>query len=297
MQDLENYYNSISDYLKKKFGGKVIKLSIDGGFTCPNRDGTAGYGGCAFCSSEGSGEFSSDIDGQIELLSRKWPNAAGYIAYFQNHTNTYAPVPELREKFYGALENPKICGLAVSTRPDCISDEVADLLGEINEKHFLWVELGLQTIHPRTREAMNLCSGLSDFEEALRRLNERNIKTVVHVILGLPGESRNDMIETVSYLSDKKIFGIKLHLLNVVKGSPLYEQMPDYIPFGSMDDYISLVADIIGIIPPEVTIHRLTGDAKRSILVSPWWSYKKRTILNGIHAELKRRNIKQGGSI
>lgn len=291
-QDGQRYY-SLSTYLKQQFGNKTIKLSIDGGFTCPNRDGSKGTGGCIFCSSNGSGEFASNIEEQIQLLSDKWPNA-GYLAYFQNHTNTYAPVEELREKYYKVLGNPKIKGLVIGTRPDCLGDDVLDLLEEINESHFLWVELGLQSIHEKTAKFINRCYDLSVFDDAMEKLRARGIKVVVHLILGLPGETKEEMLQSVDYVAHKDIFGIKLHLLNVVKGSPLAEEYSDYLPFESIEEYTKLVVKALEIIPPNVTIHRLTGDAPRKILISPPWSYKKRTILNGINEELRKSKTYQG---
>lgn len=285
--------NTISSYLKKEFGQKTVKLSIDGGFTCPNRDGSKSYGGCLFCSEGGGGDFASTIEDQIQLLSEKWPKAK-YLAYFQNHTNTYAPVEELRSKYQKALNHPLISGIAIATRPDCIDEEVLDLLSEINTNHFLWVELGLQTMHQRTADLINRCYGLSVYDYAIKALNSRGIKTVVHLILGLPGESREDMIQSVKYACNSGAWGIKLHLLNVVKGSRMEIEYHDYNSFGSIEEYVHLVCDLIEIIPSDIVIHRLTGDAPRKILITPEWSYRKRTILNGISAELKRRGSWQG---
>ena len=287
-------YNSISNYLKDHFGKKTIKLSIDGGFTCPNRDGSKGFGGCVFCSDSGSGEFSSDIDDQIALYERKWPDAR-YIAYFQNHTNTYGPEEGLREKYYAVLKDPRISGLAIGTRPDCLGDDVLDLLSEINRDHFLWVELGLQTIHETTAKNINRCYDLSEFDRAFRELQKRNIRTVVHLILGLPGETREMMMDSVRYVANLPgLFGIKLHLMNLVKGSALACTMPDYVSFPDIDSYVELVTDCLEIIPPSVTIHRLTGDARRDILISPVWSFNKRTILNRINDRLNLLDTWQG---
>lgn len=287
-------FNSISDYLKEQFGKKTIKLAIDGGFTCPNRDGTKGSGGCTFCSDTGSGEFSSDIDDQIRLLSDKWPDAA-YLAYFQNHTNTYAPVSELREKYYSILKDPRIKGLVIGTRPDCLGDDVLDLLSEINSTHFMWVELGLQTIHEETAERINRCYGLSEFDEAMEKLRARGIRAVVHLILGLPGESREMMLESVKYVASKPgLFGMKLHLMNLVKGSVLASTDPEYVSFPDIQTYVELVVDCLEQIPPTVTIHRLTGDAPREILISPVWSFNKRTILNSINERLNLLDTWQG---
>ena len=287
-------FNSISDYLKEEFSKKTIKLAIDGGFTCPNRDGSKGFGGCTFCSDTGSGEFSSDIDDQIRLLSDKWPDAA-YLAYFQNHTNTYAPVEELREKYYSILKDPRIKGLVIGTRPDCLGDEVLDLLSEINSTHFMWVELGLQTIHEKTAEKINRCYGLDEFNEAMYKLRSRGIRAVVHLILGLPGESREMMLESVKYVASKPgLFGMKLHLMNLVKGSVLAATDPGYVSFPDIQTYVELVVNCLELIPPSVTIHRLTGDAPREILISPVWSFNKRTILNSINDRLNLLDTWQG---
>lgn len=290
------YFNSIGSYLKEHFGCKIVKLSLDGGFTCPNRDGTKGTGGCIFCSSDGSGEFASDIPNQIKLLSNKWPSAK-YIAYFQSHTNTYAPISVLREKFYEALSYPDVIGLAIATRPDCLSPEVLTLLDELNQKTFLWVELGLQTIHEETATLINRCYPLSTYDEAMDNLSSLGIKTVVHLILGLPGEDRAQMLDSISYvcgMKNKHPFGIKLHMLNVIKGSRMEKEFGDYIPFSGIPEYVNLVVDALEIIPPQITIHRITADAPRPILISPEWSYKKRTILNAVQHELKQRDSYQG---
>lgn len=300
-------YNSISDFLKKEFGHKTVKLSIDAGFTCPNRDGTAGYGGCAFCSEGGSGElashaaatstdYSASITEQISRLSEKWPDAV-YLAYFQSFTNTYAPVEVLRERYYAALNDPRISGIAIATRPDCLGDDVLGLLEEINRDHFMWVELGLQSTHAETLKAMNTCYTPEAYEKAADALISRGIRVVTHLILGLPGETEEMMLESVRRVCSRPVFGIKLHLMNIVKTSPLYRAMPDYIPFASIEEYVDLAVRCLEIIPPEVTIHRLTGDVPRKILVSPEWSYKKRTILNMINSELKTRGTRQGAAL
>ena len=314
--------NMISPWFKRHYAelgldnpAKIVKLSLDGGFTCPNRDGSKGIGGCLFCSESGSGDMASAatdirqaLDSQIRLLSDKWPSDkyhVKYLAYFQSHTNTYAPVEELRAKFEAALEAPDVVGIAIATRPDCIPDDVLDLLSELNEKTFLWVELGLQTIHDSTAKAMNLCHGRADYDDAVRRLTARGIRVVTHLILGLPGESREMMLDSVRYAcrdigtgrsSDgtHRIFGLKLHMLNVVRGSGMAATMPDYVPFDSMEEYINLLISALEIVPPEITLHRISGDAPRATLIAPAWSYKKRTILNNIHKEMRRRETWQG---
>lgn len=285
--------HTVSLDLKERFGRKVVKLSLDGGFTCPNRDGTAGTGGCLFCSDEGGSDFASDIESQIALLSDKWPDSA-YIAYFQNHTNTYAPVDVLREKYQQALALPEIRGLAIATRPDCLPPDVLDLLSELNRDHFLWVELGLQTIHEDTALLINRGYPLPVFDEAMRELSSRNILTVVHVILGLPGETKEQMLESVRYVADSGAWGIKLHLLNVVKNSRMAAEMPDYVPFQTIDEYVDLVCDCLEILPPEMVVHRMTADVPQRTLIAPEWSYRKRTVLNRIYAELVRRDSWQG---
>lgn len=287
------YFNSIGSYLKKEFGCKVIKLSLDAGFTCPNRDGTKGTGGCIFCSSDGSGDFASDIPGQIQLLSKKWPSGK-YIAYFQSHTNTYAPLEVLREKFYEALNYPDVIGIAIATRPDCLSEEVLKLLAELNKKTFLWVELGLQTIHEKTALLINRCYPLSTFDKAMDNLSSLQIKTVVHLILGLPGESQENMFDSVRYVCNKDIFGVKLHLMNVLKDTKLAKLYPEHIHIPEKEEYINLVVDALEIIPQHITIHRVTADAPRHLLIAPSWGYEKRSILNGINKEFRRRGSYQG---
>ena len=300
-------YNSIGDHLKSEFGRKTVKLSIDAGFTCPNRDGTAGYGGCAFCSEGGSGElasrasssdsdYSASISEQIDRLSEKWPDAC-YLAYFQSFTNTYAPVEVLRSRYYAALDDPRISGIAIATRPDCLGDDVLALLEEINRDHYMWVELGLQSTHNETLKAMNTCYTYEDYEKAAGALISRGIRVVTHLILGLPGETQDMMLESVRKVCSLPVFGMKLHLMNIVKTSPLYKAMPDYVPFDSIEEYADLVVRCLEIIPPEVTIHRITGDVPRKILVSPEWSYRKRTILNMINSELKTRGTCQGAAL
>lgn len=287
--------NMIGAWLKNRFGQKVVKLSLDGGFTCPNRDGSKGVGGCIFCSPDGSGELSTDIPGQIQLLSEKWPNVHRYLAYFQSHTSTYAPV-EMLEKLYTEalsypLNNGEIVGLVIATRPDCLGDDVIALLKKLQQTSFLWVELGLQTIYG---DNVNRCYPLSTYDEAITKLQEAGIPYVTHLILGLPGETSEQMKESVAYVCSQPLFGLKLHLMNVVKGAAMNHLYPNYQPFSFPEEYVSLVCDLLEIIPPQVTIHRLTGDVPRKLLVSPPWSYKKRTILNGINHEMARRNSYQG---
>jgi radical SAM protein (TIGR01212 family) len=317
-------FNSISDELKRHFGRKTIKLGIDAGFTCPNRDGRCGYGGCAFCSGGGSGELaahmnvlsgaenagaelavaasavsnqiSASISEQIALMSDKWPDAA-YLAYFQSHTNTYAPAETLRTLYNAALDDPRIEGIVIATRPDCLAPDVLDLLSEINRDHYMWVELGLQTVHDETSRAMGIGYTYETYEKAVDELISRGIRVVTHLILGLPGETQEMMLESVRRVCGRPVFGIKLHLMNIVRTSRLAETMPDYVPFDSIEEYVDLVIRCLEIIPPEITIHRLTGDVPRRLLISPEWSYRKRTILNAINRGLADRDTFQGAAL
>lgn len=295
-------YNAIGSYLKKEFGYKVIKLSLDGGFSCPNRDGTLSNDGCIFCSEKGSGDFTSSsvlnineqLTEQISLLKKKWPSGK-YIAYFQSYTNTYGEINDLKTIFYQALSHPDVIGLAIATRPDCLSDDVLELLSELNKKTYLWIELGLQSIHEKTAILINRCYPLSTFERAVENLNKYNIRIVVHLIFGLPNESKDEILESVRYMSEKNIFGIKIHLLHVLENTRLAEIYEKGI-FRTLekDEYIQLVVDALELIPPNITIHRLTGDAPWRSLVAPKWSTDKKGILNGIDKELLKRNSRQG---
>ena len=284
------HYNSIAVRLRKIFGERVVKLAIDARLTCPNRDGTKGVGGCAFCSDEGSGEFASDIEDQIAGLSRKWESAK-YIAYFQSHTNTYAPVETLRKLWTEAISHEGVVGLAIATRPDCLPEDVLDLLSEFNEKTFLWVELGLQTRWDETAERMNRCYETAEFAGDMKALSERGIRSVVHLILGLPGETREMMIESAEYAASLKPFGLKLHMLNVLKGTALADMEPELM---SEDEYVKLAVDILERIPPEITIHRLTGDPPGEKLIAPEWVRNKHRVLNRIQQEFSARGSRQG---
>ncbi|MDD2217172.1 MAG: TIGR01212 family radical SAM protein [Eubacteriales bacterium] len=301
--------NKIGAFLKKEFGSRVVKLPLDGGFTCPNRDGTKGIGGCLFCSSTGSGEFASNITESIKLFSDKWPDGSKYIAYFQSHTNTYAPVEQLESKFRATLsiKDPEIVGLAIATRPDCLTDEVYSLLERLNKETFMWVELGLQTIHDDTADFVNRCYKTDVYDEAVAALTSRGIRVVTHLILGLPkaaegtgdavSESREEMLASVEHVCKAPVFGIKLHMLNVVRGSTLAEICPNYVPFESIEQYVDLVVECVRKIPNNITIHRLNADTARPFLISPEWSMKKRTILNAIEKKLASMDAKQGDMV
>jgi len=287
------HYNAIAPVLKAQFGKRLVKLSLDGGFTCPNRDGSKGIGGCIFCSSSGSGDFASDIPSQIKLLSRKWPDCL-YLAYFQNFTNTYAPIEKLKRLYDAALSYENVVGLAIATRPDCLSDEILDLLSEYNKKTFLWAEMGLQTSNEKTGLFINRCFENKDYERACLALSDRKIKTVTHLILNLPGESFCDMHNSLNYVCKFNPFGIKLHQLHIMKNTRLAAFYPEKIKLMELSDYISLVCDLLEELPKNVTVHRLTGDAPRDLLIAPLWSQNKHTVLNGIQQEFKRRGTYQG---
>ncbi|MDW5300004.1 MAG: TIGR01212 family radical SAM protein [Sedimentibacter sp.] len=295
-------YHTLDFELKKNFGEKTIKLSIDGGFTCPNRDGTIGNKGCIFCSERGSGDFTSDrtksISQQIleqkQIMSKKWKSNT-YIAYFQNYTNTYDSVENLRKKFYESLNCEHICGLAIATRPDCINEEIADLLSELNTKTFLWVELGLQTINEKTANLIRRGYKLNQFNNCIELLKKKNIRTVVHLIVGLPGESKEQMIDTATYVSKLNVWGVKIHMLHILKNTDLAEYYNNN-PFKilSQEEYIEIVCDILEVLKENIVIHRLTGDGKKSDLIEPLWTLNKLKVLSDIDKELKTRESYQG---
>lgn len=287
------HFNTIATYLKREFGCRIMKLSLDAGFTCPNRDGTAGRGGCLFCSEDGAGHYASDIESQIALLKNKWPEGK-YIAYFQSHTNTYATPQRLRALWDEALAHPDVVGLAVATRPDCLPQDILTLLSEYNERTFLWVELGLQTSNETTAKAMNRCYENSVFETAMKELRQRGIKAVIHLILGLPGEHRDDMLASVDYVSSFMPFGIKLHMLHVMKNTGLAPLYPSHFRTFEKEEYIRLVVDVLERLPQSITVHRLTGDSPKEDLIAPLWSIDKRSVLNGIQKEFKKRASFQG---
>lgn len=295
-------YHTWNYYLRQKFGCKVFKVSINAGFTCPNIDGKIGYGGCTYCSKEGSGDFAGNPKDNLvkqfydirEMMSKKWKDAK-YIGYFQAFTNTYAPVDVLREKFETILEQEDVVGLSISTRPDCIEDDVLEYLAELNTRTNLWVELGLQSVHESTSKIINRGHDFKVFEDCVERLRKHNIDVVVHIIDGLPGETHDMMIETAKTVSKMDIQGIKIHLLHVIKDTP----MANMLEKGNMkllekDEYVNIVCDQLEILPQEIVIHRLTGDGKKENLVGPLWSLKKWEFLNAIDDELKRRNSWQG---
>ena len=295
-------YYSLNDYCLDTFGEKVYRLSLSGGMTCPNRDGTYGKGGCAFCSAGGSGDFAADaslsVTQQIaqakERISSK-TDCRKFIAYFQSYTNTYAPVSYLREIFTEAMEHEDIVALSVATRSDCLPEEVLDLLCELNLSKPVWVELGLQTIHNRTLKEMNTHSTVEQFDRAVSSLSDRGLSVITHVILGLPGETGEMMLETIRHVASMPVSGIKLQLLHVLKETALadrYHNTP--FPIMELSEYCDLVIDCLALLPPCMVIHRLTGDGPRNLLIAPSWSTDKKRVLNTIHHRLKERDYWQG---
>lgn len=298
----EKRYYSLDYYLKQTYGEKLYKIALDGGMTCPNRDGTLGARGCIFCSAGGSGDFAGDrrtsITEQIEAgkaQSIRNHNGSSYIAYFQAYTNTYAPVSYLRSVFTEAINHPDIRILSTATRPDCLNDDVLALLAELNKKKPVWVELGLQTIHEETAQFIRRGYKLPVFEDALRKLRKIGITVIVHTILCLPGESREMMLDTIRYLNTQDIQGIKLQLLHILKHTDLadhYEKHPFYLP--SREEYYELLGMCVCNLRPDIVIHRLTGDGPKQLLVAPLWTGNKRQVLNGMQRYFKEQNIWQG---
>lgn len=295
-------YHSFDYMLKERFGEKIYKVALDAGMTCPNRDGTLGSRGCIFCSAGGSGDFAGSrqdsITQQIEKQAasiRQKRGVAKFIAYFQAYTNTYAPVDYLRKIYTEAISHPDIVAISIGTRPDCLGEDILQLLDELNQKKPVWLELGLQTIHETTARYIRRGYPLSCFEQAVSELRKRNLDVIVHTILGLPGESKNDILSTIEYLNHGDIQGIKLQLLHVLKGTDLAE---DYLAgkfqVYSMEEYLELVIDCLEHLNPEIVIHRLTGDGPKDLLIAPLWSSAKRTVLNTLHRECKLRHAFQG---
>lgn len=290
-------FYSLNDFFKDEFKDKVFKVSLDGGFTCPNRDGKVAHGGCIFCSDSGSGEFTGNrkktiteqIDEQLEFLKDKIKDKK-VIAYFQNFTNTYGDENYLREIYYEALNHPKVLGLAIGTRPDCIEDDVLDLLKEINEKYFFWIELGLQTIDDKVAKIINRGYPLSTYLKTSKKLSDNNIKFVTHMIVGLPGEERKDILNTAKCIAESGAWGIKIHSLHIIKGTPLEKLYEDKkFKIFTLDEYVDIVVTILKFLPDKMVVHRVTGDGKKDEVIEPKWSLNKRKVLNEIEKELKKR--------
>ena len=291
-------FNALNDYLKARFGKKMYKLAVDGGFSCPNRDGTKGTGGCIFCSVSGSGDFAEhgkDIKVQLEnarkRIENKLPPDCGFIAYFQSFTNTYAPVEILRSLFESALDTEGIDALSVATRPDCINEENVRLLSELNAKKPVFVELGLQTSNEDTARYINRCYPNSDFTKAVRLLRENGLEIIVHMIIGLPGETENDILNTVKFISSHDVQGVKLQLLHVLKSTRLAET--GFTPL-EKDEYYELLGKCLEHLRPDIIIHRLTGDGDKRQLIAPLWSGDKHRVLNGFMRYMDEHDIIQG---
>ena len=295
-------YHTLNYFYKNKFGIKVFKVSLNGGFSCPNLDGTLGYGGCIYCSKSGSGEFGGDIHKslteqfmEIKEVVNKRHIPCKYIGYFQARTNTYAPVDVLRKKYEEVLKIDDVIGLNIATRCDAISDECLDYLEELNKRTFLTIELGLQTIHKKTTEIINRCHTLDEFDEMVKKLRERNINVLVHIINGLPFESEEMMLDTVRHLNKLDIQGIKIHMLHIIKDTEmarLYERTKFHIL--SKEEYIDIVIKQLELLNPKIVINRITSDPDKDLLVEPRWLCDKCQLLNDIDKEMKKRNTYQG---
>ena len=298
-------YYTLDYFYKNKFGSKVFKVSLNAGFTCPNKDGKVGYGGCIYCSKSGSGEYAGDKEKDLvtqfnevkEIMLKKWPKAK-YIGYFQANTNTYAPIDILKEKYETILKLDNVVGLNIATRPDSITEECLEYLEELSKKTYLTIELGLQTIHDKTSKLINRCHTLKCFEDMVKKLREKNINVVVHIINGLPNENKEMMVDTVKYLSNLNIQGIKIHMLSILKDTPI-EKMYKENKFKliTREEYIDIVCTQLEYLREDIVVHRITGDPKVSDLVEPDWLIKKVTILNDIDKEMVKRDIYQGDKL
>lgn len=296
-------YYSLNYFLREKFQEKVMKITLDGGFTCPNRDGKVAFGGCTFCSSRGSGEFSGDrlksiteqFNQQKKMMMKKWKSTK-YIAYFQAYTNTYGDINYLKKIYDEALKQTGVVGLSIGTRPDCLDDNVINLLCEYNKKTFLTIELGLQSSNDKTGQIINRGHDSKCFKEGVEKLRKHNINVVTHIIFGLPNETKKEMLETVRFVNNLDIQGVKYHLLYIIKNTPMHFYLLKNKNFKilSQKEYIEILGDALSITNPNIVIHRITGDAKREDIIEPLWSIKKWEVLNDIHKYLEKNNIYQG---
>ena len=298
-------YHTLNYFYHHTFHSKVFKISLNGGFSCPNLDCTKGYGGCIYCSKSGSGDFAGNqfepiqiqFQKGLEMMRKKWPDGK-LIAYFQARTNTYAPVQELKKKFEPVLTMPNVIGLSIATRPDAISDECLDYLEDLNKRTYLMVELGLQTIHETTSKIINRCHTTKEFDDMVKKLRARHIPVIVHIINGLPYETKEMMLETVKHINQLDIQGIKIHMLHIVKDTPLanlYQKKPFHVL--TKEEYIDIVIDELELLRPEIVIHRITGDPVKEDLITPTWLLKKFCVLNDIDKEMVKRNSYQGKKI
>lgn len=298
----EKRFFSLNEYCKQTFGGKVYRLSLNGGMTCPNRDGSLGYGGCSFCSEGGSGDFAANyqisISAQIaEAKTRiqQKTDCKKFIAYFQAYTNTYAPIEHLRRIYTEAILEPDVVALSIGTRCDCLSDETLDLLEELSKIKPIWIELGLQTIHNATHQLLNTHTTVEQFDAAVEKLHARNIPVITHVILGLPNETKEMMKNTILHITKLPISGIKLQLLHILKGTDLanhYEKTP--FSLFELEEYCNFIVDCIELLPPHMVVHRITGDGPRKLLIAPLWSTDKKRVLNTIERRFRERDTWQG---
>jgi len=300
--DSNKRYYTLDYFYKHKFNSKVFKVSLNAGFSCPNKDGTKGYGGCIYCSKLGSGDYAGDETEPLveqfnkvkEIMNHKWPNSK-YIAYFQANTNTYAPVEVLKEKYESVMYLDNVIGLNIATRPDAISDECLEYLSELNNKTYLTVELGLQTIHEETSKLINRGHDLKCFDDMVKKLRNRNINVVVHIINGLPYETKEMMLETAKYLSDLDIQGIKIHMLHILKDTALanlYEK--EHFHVLTREEYVDIVCSQLELLRDDIVIHRITGDPNPNDLIEPTWLIKKFGVLNEIDKEMVKRDSYQG---
>ena len=298
-------YRSLNQTMQERFGCKVYKLALDGGMTCPNRDGTVGERGCIFCSDVGSGEFAAPACGSIsaqitqaKARVEKKNKGGKYIAYFQSFTNTYGPLSYLEKIFWEAIEPDEIVALSIATRPDCLGPEVLALLSSLNERKPVWVELGLQTIHPNSARYIRRGYDLEVYDRAVRQLKEAGIEVITHVILGLPGETREQMLQTVRYVGQSGADGIKLQLLHVLEGTDLARDWREgKVPVMELEDYVLLLEDCLAVLPPELVVHRLTGDGHKRDLLAPLWTGDKKRVLNTINQMFARDGVRQGSQL
>lgn len=297
-------YNNLNTELKRIFGKKVVKLSIDGGFTCPNRDGKVGFGGCIFCGERGAGEFTSQRGSvkeqaleQIKIIGKKW-NTDSYIIYFQNFTNTYATLDKLKRLYEEALELPGVVGLAIATRPDCLDDEIIEYLKELNNRTFLWVELGLQSIHENTSDFIRRGYSLEVYDMVVKKLMNESIRVVTHLIVGLPYETREDIIESIKYVGRTGTWGLKIHSLYIQRDTDLFQfYMENPFRILTKDEYVDIITEGLKYVPKEMIIHRLTGDGDKSLLVEPKWSGDKLSVISQIDRIMKEKDIYQGQNL
>ncbi len=295
-------YHTWNYHLRHKFGSKVIKIALNGGFTCPNIDGRKGYGGCTYCSDKGSGDFAGNERDSIlrqfetgkELISSKWPEGK-YMPYFQAHTNTYAPVEVLKERFEGVLSEPDVVGISIATRGDCLSDEVVEYLCELHKRTYLIVELGLQSIYNETGERINRCHTYEEFLDGYMKLKERGINICVHLIDGLPGETPEMMIESAREVGRLRPHCIKLHLLHIIENTAMSKEYKEgkVVPL-TKDEYVDIIVRQLEVLPPETVVQRLTGDGAKATLLAPLWSTNKFDVLNSIDKLMVERDTYQG---